>query len=345
MEAVIYIEGPIGPEYYPSTTLDSVRNQFESYSNPTSITLYIDSPGGSYTEGKRIRKYILSTGLPVTAIGLDEIYSIATLFMLTAPIERRFVYPDSKGLIHNPSPYEPTFGDADEHERRARDLRIIEDDLAKIYSENTNLSFDEAKALMSKNELITAEEMIRIGLAGGIKDSLEVVARRTKAVAMFNINEFIDMSNQTEELKGIAKAIDEVKSFLFKNQEKTEPQKTEDKKEPDPKPETKTAEDIEALKKQIEEIEAKLAAERAEKEKLAGEKAEIETTLTEAGTVLNEFKTQFVNLQAKVKELESMPVPEKEFDAVNSGKERSISYPAETLEKLNKMATGFKNIR
>jgi len=341
MVASIFINGIIGtPNVFENgefTSFNDVERQFESFEKPDSITVYIDSIGGSYRDGFRIKNFLQNTGLPITAIVTGDVFSIATIILLSAPLERRFASKDSNGLIHNPKPAFPTDGDAAEHEARARDLRKIEDHLASVYAENTTLSFNEAKAEMSKDELIRPDDMIRMGLIAGISERLQ-------AVAMFDLN-IDDMSN-TEELKGISKTLADIKKRLFSN-EKSPLENvpvvdlTEAKTDETP-----------ALQARIDELEAELAESKAKNKEVIENNTALEDTATKQTEAINQFKTQFValekqiqGLEAEKKELESTPIiqTEKKSPTYTNKAGKSVNYPADVLAHLNQITTNFNN--
>lgn len=332
MVASIYINGVIdqfgGSFMEDTTSLEDVRRQFNSFSGPTSITAYINSVGGDVDEGFAIKDFLRAQNIPVTTIVEGKAFSIATVVMLAGDREKRFVRPGASGLVHNPFPAIPTFGDANEHERAVNELRALEDRIATLYESETNLTFEEAKALMSEDRRIDANEMVSMGFASSVQESL-------KAVAIYK-PKTEDMSNNSEELKGLRKSIDDLRNF-FKNQEqpKPEPKKEEEEEQ---KPEDKTPE----LEAKIKDLEAQLVAANTKNEEAGKQNEELNKQVSTQTEQISQFQNLAKQLQERVTKLEDLPL------AINQDKEtfhakKESNRPPEMTERFEKMAAAIRN--
>lgn len=201
--AHIYIYGDIG--YWQSAdaadwgevTLKDVKNQLESQSDAESITVHIHSPGGYVSEGFAIHDFLKSQGKPVTTIIEGMCYSIATVIALAG--DTRLMTSNSDFMIHNP--WGGAVGDSGEIQKYADDLKKLEQKAADFYAAKTNITSDEALALMSAETFMTPEEALAKGF-------ITEIASVMKAVAKFNPN--------SKKMAKKAKSQKQAKSILAK---------------------------------------------------------------------------------------------------------------------------------
>ena len=174
-EAIIYINGVIGGDVFSQeaddqgTTLQDVRAQFESFKNPDSVTVYINSIGGSVSEGLAIHDYFRSLGIPVQTIG-STVYSIATTVLMAGDEGKRFLRPNARFLVHNPMPSFGIQSDAEGYRQLADILEKEQNELINFYSQKTGITADFVKSEMRKDRTITAKEALQLGFISGIKE-------------------------------------------------------------------------------------------------------------------------------------------------------------------------------
>ena len=104
------------------------------------IKLFIDSPGGDVDAGFAIFDVIRFIDAPVITIGMGLVASAAALVLLATPGERRFGFPNSRYLIHQP--LSVINGVATEIEIHARELEKIRIDINRLISEETGQPLD-----------------------------------------------------------------------------------------------------------------------------------------------------------------------------------------------------------
>lgn len=324
MDVVINIVGRIGFDSWDVsglyTDLETVREEFESVANPTSITLKINSPGGNLLEGYAIRDFLKSKGLPITSIG-QLVGSIATVIFLAGDKGRRFLRPNARFLVHNPMPAIGIQTDADGYEELASQLRKEEDELINLYNQETGISRDKLKSLMDKDELLTAREAVELGFADAIQEGAEVPgdvaavaiydssAFRKKQFAVINQHIGNSMNADQNKIKAVLLAI----GNLFKN-EIDNAQEPEAAQEVTETPEVQNAPEVpgkSALELRLEALEQKQAeALAAKEEEITALKKQLEASqkeqekLVEAVNILE--KLPLVNESAPPK-----PVVEK----------------------------------
>lgn len=151
-KATVNIIGSIGSDVFSENSLRSVMKQVESVPDAEEIFVNINSPGGEVTEGFAIYNYLISQNKKVTTRGVGLVASIATVVFLAG--KKRELYDNTQFLIHNPWTYGE--GDASALEKKAEELRNIENQLLDFYSLNTGTEKDVLRDLMNSDKMVSA---------------------------------------------------------------------------------------------------------------------------------------------------------------------------------------------
>ena len=137
-----------------------------------SVTLRINSPGGSVFEGLAIYNYLISSGKNITTINDGFAASIASILFLVG--EKRIAAKASQVMIHNPMGF--VGGDSTEMKKMAEVLEGIKTMLVDIYTDRTNLDSKTAGKLMDKETWLKADEALEMGFATDINEALKIAA-------------------------------------------------------------------------------------------------------------------------------------------------------------------------
>ena len=174
MAGKIYIVGEVS-EWSYEASLQHIRNELSRHANETEIEIYIHSPGGDVYEGVAIYNELKNSGKKIKTYGQGRVGSLATLIFLAADKGNRYMMPLTEFFIHNPWAF--TVGDADELEKQSKDLKQIEDSIAKLYFNETGgvLTIDEIKQLMKEQSFISANDAVKYGFASELINSQMLV--------------------------------------------------------------------------------------------------------------------------------------------------------------------------
>lgn len=126
---------------------------------------HVKSPGGLKTTGDAIYNYLLSLrqdGVIVNTISDGDIGSIATKIFLAG--QKRTIVGGHEFFIHNPWLDEVT-GEAKDMEQAGKELRDIEDELAKFYSKITGHTTEGILELMNKGTGVRGQLAVDLGFA------------------------------------------------------------------------------------------------------------------------------------------------------------------------------------
>ena len=137
------------------------------------IQLYINSPGGSVYDGLAIYDTMQYIKPDVQAIGIGLQASMGAFLLSSGAKGKRFVLPNARVMIHQPS--SGTKGMVTDQEISLRESVRIKELLAKIIAKNTGQKLDKVKADMERDFWMSANEAVKYGLAD------EVIAPRAIA--------------------------------------------------------------------------------------------------------------------------------------------------------------------
>ena len=133
------------------------------------IQLYINSPGGSVYDGLAIYDTMQYIKPDVQTIGIGLQASMGAFLLSAGAKGKRFVLPNARVMIHQPS--SGTQGKVTDQEISLREALEIKERLATITSENTGQKLDKIKADMERDFWMSAEAAVKYGLADEVIDS------------------------------------------------------------------------------------------------------------------------------------------------------------------------------
>lgn len=167
---IINIIGDVGS--FGGVSLASVMEQVAAQPRAKEYLVNINSPGGEVTEGYAIHNYLVGLGKPVTTRGIGLVASIATVIFMAG--RKRELYPSTQFLIHNPWTFGE--GDAAELERKAAELREIEQGLINFYALHTGADHDTLRDLMAQDRMISAETAQELRFATDVLTPVQAFA-------------------------------------------------------------------------------------------------------------------------------------------------------------------------
>lgn len=186
------------------------------------IDVYINSGGGSVTEGFAIYDKLSTLNAIVNTYANGMVGSIATvIFQAGKNKGKRKMYANSEFFVHNPIwiPDAPNAMDAKDLALLQEDLKKAEDKIKNFYADITGKSVDELTPILDRQTTLTAQEAIEFGFADE-KVSQEISAFTKYRIAAFlpNHNKNSEMSQDLKnELTGVKKILAQIRKAIFKN--------------------------------------------------------------------------------------------------------------------------------
>lgn len=126
------------------------------------ITMFINSPGGSVTDGLALYDVMKGIACPVHTVCLGTAASMAAV--LFASGDQREILPHGKVMIHDPL-IGRTGGSALQLMETSKSLMATREHLASILSEHTGHSLEEIYEKTARDTYFDAEEAVAFGLA------------------------------------------------------------------------------------------------------------------------------------------------------------------------------------
>ena len=142
----------------------------ESEDPDREIYLYINSPGGSITDGMAIYDTINYIKCPVSTICVGMAASMGAVLLASGTKGKRFATPNSEILIHQPLISGGLSGQTTEIIIHADHMVRTREKLNKILSERTGQPLEVINRDTERDNYMTAEEALKYGLIDGILD-------------------------------------------------------------------------------------------------------------------------------------------------------------------------------
>ena len=142
----------------------------ESEDPDKEISFYINSPGGSITDGMAIVDTMNYIKCPVSTICVGLAASMGSVLLTCGAKGKRFATPNSEILIHQPLISGGLAGQTTEIKIHADHMVKTREKLNKLLSEKTGQSLEQIEKDTERDHYMTAEEALAYGLIDGILD-------------------------------------------------------------------------------------------------------------------------------------------------------------------------------
>ena len=126
------------------------------------IQLYINSPGGSVTDGMAIYDTMQYIKCDVSTICVGMAASMGAFLLSSGAKGKRLVLPNAEVMIHQPSA--GTQGQITDMAIHLKRLELIKTRMNRILADNTGHSIEEVTAACERDNFMSAEEAVAFGL-------------------------------------------------------------------------------------------------------------------------------------------------------------------------------------
>ena len=142
----------------------------ESEDPDKEISFYINSPGGSITDGMAIVDTMRYIKCPISTICVGMAASMGAVLLACGDKGKRFATPNSELLIHQPLISGGLSGQATEIKIHADHILRTRSRLNKLLSEQTGQDLETIEKDTERDNYMLAEEALKYGLIDGILD-------------------------------------------------------------------------------------------------------------------------------------------------------------------------------
>lgn len=142
----------------------------ESEDPDKEICLYINSPGGSISDGMAIVDTINYIKCPVSTICVGMAASMGAVLLACGEKGKRYATPNAEVMIHQPLISGGLSGQTTEIKIHADHMVRTREKLNKLLSEKTGQSLEVIERDTERDNYMTAEQALAYGLIDGILD-------------------------------------------------------------------------------------------------------------------------------------------------------------------------------
>ena len=143
----------------------------ESEDPDRDINFYINSPGGSITDGMAIVDTMNYIKCPVSTICVGMAASMGSVLLASGEKGKRFATPNSEILIHQPLISGGLSGQTTEIKIHADHMVRTREKLNKLLADRSGQSIEQIEKDTERDHYMTAQEALEYGLIDGILDS------------------------------------------------------------------------------------------------------------------------------------------------------------------------------
>ena len=136
------------------------------------ISMYINSPGGSFTALTAIYDTIQYIKPDVSTVCLGQAASAAAVLLAAGAKGKRFALPNSRILIRQPAT-EGGYGQSSDLEIQAREILRIRALMEQMLAKDTGQSVEKISKDIERDKYLTAQEALEYGIVDEIFTSLK----------------------------------------------------------------------------------------------------------------------------------------------------------------------------
>jgi ATP-dependent Clp protease protease subunit len=136
------------------------------------ISIYINSPGGSFTALTAIYDTIQFIKPDVQTVCMGQAASAAAVLLAAGTQGKRMALPNSRILIHQPYT-EGTFGQTSDIEIQANEILRMRELLEKMIADHSGKSIEEVSRDIERDKILTAQQAVEYGIVDQVLGSLK----------------------------------------------------------------------------------------------------------------------------------------------------------------------------
>ncbi|GAA1423697.1 MULTISPECIES: ATP-dependent Clp protease proteolytic subunit [Catellatospora] len=134
------------------------------------ITMYINSPGGSFTAMTAIYDTMQFVRPDIQTVCLGQAASAAAVLLAAGTPGKRLALPNSRIIIHQPAT-EGGYGQGSDIEIQAREIMRMRTQLEEMLSRHSGKDLAQVKKDIDRDKILTAAEALDYGLVDSVMTS------------------------------------------------------------------------------------------------------------------------------------------------------------------------------
>ena len=148
----------------------------ESMDPDRDISIYINSPGGSYTAMTAIYDTMQFVKPQVQTVCLGQAASAAAVLLAAGAPGKRFALPHARILIHQP--YSEGGGQGSDIEIQANEILRMRAEMEGIISDHTGRSLEDIERDIERDKILTAAQAKEYGIVDQVIESRKITPKK-----------------------------------------------------------------------------------------------------------------------------------------------------------------------
>ena len=169
-ERIIYLGTPISDDVANAVIAQLMC--LETMNPDQDISIYINSPGGSFTALTAIYDTMRFIKPDVSTVCLGQAASAAAILLGAGAKGKRMALPNSRILIHQPYT-EGTFGQTSDIEIQANEILRMRELLERMIADSSGKEIEEVSRDIERDKILTADQAVEYGLIDAVIESLK----------------------------------------------------------------------------------------------------------------------------------------------------------------------------
>jgi ATP-dependent Clp protease, protease subunit len=167
-ERIIFLGTPISDDIANAVMAQILC--LESMDPERDMSIYINSPGGSFTALTAIYDTMRFVKPDIQTVCLGQAASAAAILLAAGTPGKRLALPNSRILIHQPYT-EGSYGQTSDIEIQANEILRMRELLEKMIADHTGKEQAEVSRDIERDKILTADAAVEYGLIDQIMDS------------------------------------------------------------------------------------------------------------------------------------------------------------------------------
>ncbi|MFG1626419.1 ATP-dependent Clp protease proteolytic subunit [Kribbella pittospori] len=169
-DRIIFLGTPITDEIANAVMAQLLCLQ--SMDSDRDISIYINSPGGSFTALTAIYDTVRYIKPDVQTVCLGQAASAAAVLLAAGTPGKRLALPNSRIIIHQPAT-EGTYGQSSDIEIQANEILRLRALLEKMIADASGKPLEEVSRDIERDKFLTAQQAIEYGLIDDVLQTLK----------------------------------------------------------------------------------------------------------------------------------------------------------------------------
>jgi ATP-dependent Clp protease protease subunit len=167
-DRIIYLGTPISDDVANAVIAQLMC--LETMNPDSDISIYINSPGGSFTALTAIYDTMRFIKPDIQTVCLGQAASAAAILLGAGAKGKRMALPNSRILIHQPYT-EGTFGQTSDIEIQANEILRMRELLERMISDSSGKDIEQVSKDIERDKILTAAQAVEYGLIDAVIES------------------------------------------------------------------------------------------------------------------------------------------------------------------------------